>query len=372
MMPRLFQPLKLRGLTLPNRIVISPMCQYSADDGQMNEWHMAHLAQMSLSGAGLLILEATAVVPEGRISANDAGLYDDACEAAMARILSFIRKVSTIPLGIQIGHAGRKASTRRPWEGRAGLPEAEGGWQTFAPSALPYAKDWPEPLAMTTAQIDDLVAAFVATAKRADRLGFDYLELHCAHGYLLSSFLSPLSNRRDDDYGGSPENRMRLPLRIARELRKVWPADKPLGAKVNGSDFVEGGWTATDAATLAGELKQAGVDMVTVSGGGVDPAQQINVEAGYQVPFAEEVRKASGVTTAAVGMIVRPEQAEEILATEKADLVALARAMLFDPHWPRHAAAALGAEIPYPPQYERASPANWPGIELVRTAESGG
>jgi 2,4-dienoyl-CoA reductase-like NADH-dependent reductase (Old Yellow Enzyme family) len=246
------------------------------------------------------------------------------------------------------------------------LPVEEGGWQTFAPSALPLADGWPEPLAMTAGQINDLVDAFVRTAERARRLGFDYLELHCAHGYLLSTFLSPLSNRRDDEYGGSLENRMRLPLRIARELRQVWPADRPLGAKINGSDFVEGGWTDADAAALATELGEAGVDMVTVSGGGVDPAQKINVEAGYQVPFAERVRRESGVTTAAVGMIVTPKQAEEILAAEKADLVALARAMLFDPHWPRHAAVTLEADLPYPPQYERASPANWPGYKLMQ------
>lgn len=366
MAPLLFQPLSLRGITLPNRIIVSPMCQYSAQDGRMNEWHLAHLSQMSLSGAGLLIFEATAVVPEGRISAYDSGLYDDACEAAMARIIGVIRKASEIPLGIQIGHAGRKASTRRPWEGRAGLPAEEGGWQTFAPSALPFADGWPEPLAMTGEQIDDLVAAFVRTAERARRLGFDYLELHCAHGYLLSSFLSPISNRRDDDYGGSLENRMRLPLRIARELRQVWPTDRPLGAKINGSDFVDGGWTDEDAATFAAEIANAGVDMVTVSGGGIDPAQKINVEAGYQVPFAERVRRESGVTTAAVGMIVRPKQAEDILTAEKADLIALARAMLYNPRWPRHAAATLGAELPYPPQYDRASPANWPGYKLLQ------
>lgn len=362
MASHLFSPLLLRKLELRNRVIVAPMCQYLAQSGQMTNWHIAHLSSLALSGAGLLIVEATAVRPDGRISPSDVGLYDDPTEAAMGRVMQLLRNVSKIPLGIQLAHAGRKASTRAPWEGRGGVPEAEGGWQVIAPSALPFkTEDWMMPRAMSQADLNDVVEAFIAAAKRAERLGFDYAEVHCAHGYLLSTFLSPLSNRREDEYGGDIENRMRFPLEVVRQVRSVWPENKPLGIKINGSDFTEGGWTMEDAGRFAIELEKEGIDLITVSGGGVDPRQQIQSEPGYQVPLAEHVHRVSGVATVAVGMILSPEQAEEIVASGKADAVALARAMLFNPRWPYHAAHVLGAEHAYPLQYERAHPDVWPG-----------
>ncbi|WP_026379460.1 NADH:flavin oxidoreductase/NADH oxidase [Afifella pfennigii] len=370
-MNRLFSPLRLRELTLGNRILVSPMCQYSAVDGKMGAWHVAHLASLALSGAGLLTFEATSVSPEGRISAFDAGLYDDATEAAMAEVLAILREASPIPLGIQLGHAGRKASSRRPWEGRDPLPIEEGGWQTLAPSGLPIAPGGPVPRAMDEADIEALLARFTASAERADRLCFDYLEVHCGHGYLLSSFLSPLANHRRDAYGGSLQNRMRLPLEVVRRVRAVWHSKKPLGIKINGSDFAEGGFTLEEAGRFAAELGAEGIDLITVSGGGVDPGQKIALGPGYQVPLAEHVRRQSGLATAAVGLIVSAAQAEEIVASGKADAVALARAMLFDPRWPYHAALELGAEHAYPPQYERAHPSIWPGAALTRADRSG-
>lgn len=365
MTSRLFSPLRLRDLELANRIMVSPMCQYHAVDGCMTDWHLAHLGSLALSGAGLLMIEGTGVRADGRISPVDVGLYSDDNEAAMARVLGVLRAVSTVPVGLQLAHAGRKAATRPPWEGRGPVPEGEGGWPVIAPSALAYTEGWHRPRAMSRQDMDEVRDAFVAAVRRADRLGLDHVELHFAHGYLMSTFLSPLSNRRDDDYGGSLDNRMRFPLEVAEAVRGAWPAQRPLAVRINGSDFVDGGWTADDAAAFAVALGARGVDLVTVSGGGVDPAQQVDPEPGYQLPFARRVRAASGLATASVGMILTPAQAEAAVAGEEVDMVVLARGMLFDPRWPYHAAHVLGADLAYPRQYERASPAKWPGADIM-------
>lgn len=360
----LFDEMTVRGLHLPNRIMVSPMCQYSAVDGTMGSWHLAHLGSMALSGAGIVVVEATAVRPDGRISPGDSGLYSDANEVALQGIVDHLRAVSPAKIGLQIGHAGRKASAKRPWEGSGTVPIGEGGWQTVAPSPIAFGRN-PAPEELSAAEIAELTQAFVKTAERAARIGFDYLELHGAHGYLLSEFLSPLANKRTDQYGGSTENRNRFPLEIVAAVRAVWPADRPLSMRINGSDFTEGGWTADDAAAFACAAKERGLDMVTVSGGGVDPAQKIDVKPGYQVDFARTVKARSGLPTVAVGMILSPRQAEDIITSGSADIVALARGMLFDPRWPYHAAAVLGAHIAYPPQYERAQPENWPGADFM-------
>ncbi len=357
---QLFTPITFRDLTLANRVVVAPMCQYSAHEGCMRDWHAVHLGGLALSGAGLLMVEATAVLPEGRITPQCVGLWDDASERAMARVLAMVRGVSATPLGLQIGHAGRKASSYRPWQGRTALPADDGAWQTLAPSALAFGADWPLPLELDRAGMTRIRDAFVATTKRAVALGFDLLELHCAHGYLLSTFLSPLSNRRDDEYGGNRENRMRFPLEVARAVREAWPAERPLSAKINGSDWVPGGTDADDAVAFARELGHAGIDLVMASSGGVTADARIPSEAGYQVPFAARIRAESGVASAAVGLIDDPLFAESIVAEGRADLVALARGMLYDPRWPLHAAQALGVDVPWPPQYQRASPGAWP------------
>jgi 2,4-dienoyl-CoA reductase-like NADH-dependent reductase (Old Yellow Enzyme family) len=359
MSSKLFTPIEIGNVTLPNRVYLGPMCQYSAVDGNMVDWHMAHLASMALSGAGLLTIEATAVRPAGRIGHGCTGLYNDENEAAMAKVIKLARSVSDIPLGIQIGHAGRKASCELPWAGRSFLAEDADPWVTEAPSAIPLTDGYPTPHALTKDEIKELRKDFVETTKRVVRLGLDYLELHGAHGYLLSTFMSPLSNQRDDEYGGSLENRMRLALEVTEDVRAVWPKEKPLGMKINGSDFVDGGWTPEDAAVLAGELKGLGVDLVTVSGGGVDPKAKINVVPGYQLPFAEIVKKKSGITTACVGLITDAHQAEDAVASGKVDVVGMARGMLFNPRWAYHAAVALGADLIYPVQYERAGPNMW-------------
>jgi 2,4-dienoyl-CoA reductase-like NADH-dependent reductase (Old Yellow Enzyme family) len=360
MTSRLFEPVALGPLTLGNRITVAPMCQYSAIDGSMTDWHMQHLGSLALSGASMLIIEATGVTPEGRITHGCTGLYSDANEASFKRVVDLIRSVSTVVLGVQIGHAGRKASAQRPWEGRGALGTGEEPWKTLAPSAIALAAGWPTPAALDRAGMTRLRDAFVASTKRALRLGLDVVELHSTHGYLLSEFLSPLSNKREDEYGGSLENRMRLPLEVARAVRDAWPRDRALGAKISGTDFAEGGWTGDDAVVYARALKSAGLDYVTVSGGGVVLDAKVPASAGYQVPYAERVKSESGITTGAVGLITQASQAEEIIASGKADFVSLARALLFDPRWPWHAAVALGADVKYPPQYERVHPTLWP------------
>jgi NADPH2 dehydrogenase len=357
-MSKLFEPLAVGPMTLEHRITVAPMCQYSAVEGSMTDWHMQHLGSLALSGASMLVIEATGVTPEGRITHGCTGLYSDANEASMKRVIDFVRSVSPISLGIQLGHAGRKASAERPWEGRGALKE--NAWETVAPSPIPLADGWPTPRALDRAGMDAVRDAFVASAKRSLRLGLDFVELHSTHGYLLSEFLSPLSNRREDKYGGSLGNRMRFPLEVASAVRAVWPRDRVLGAKISGTDFADGGWSGDDAVAYARELKRVGLDYVTVSGGGVVLDAKVPTGPGYQVPYAERVRRESGITTGAVGLISDPHQAEEIVASGKADFVSLARAMLFDPRWPQHAAVALGGEVRYPPQYERASPKLWP------------
>jgi len=366
MSSRLFTPFSIGRMELGNRIAVAPMCQYSAVDGSMTDWHLMHLGSLALSGASMMLVEATGVTPEGRITPQCVGLYSDANEAAIRRVVDFCRGISSIRIGIQLGHAGRKASAQRPWEGRGAVKPDAGGWETVAPSALPLAAGWPTPHALDRAEMHGIIQAFVAAARRAARIGLDFVELHSTHGYLLSEFLSPLANHRTDEYGGSLENRMRFPLEVFRALREAWPADKPLGAKISGTDFAPGGWTPEEAVVYARELQKLGCDYVTVSGGGVVLDARIPVAPGYQVPFAEKVKKEVGITTGAIGLISDPHQAEDLIAGGKADFVALARAMLFNPRWPWHAAAALGAEIKYPPQYERSSPRAWPPAAAVK------
>lgn len=356
--PKLFQPFSVGGLTLPNRIVIAPMCQYSAEDGRMTDWHMIHLGQLALSGAGLLTIEATAVTPEGRITYGDVGLWDDATEAAMARVLDGIRRWSDMPIAIQLAHAGRKASTDLPWRGGAQLPPDDPhGWQTEAPSALAFAGNELAPMALSQDDLGRLCESFAAAARRAARLGLAAVQIHAAHGYLLHQFLSPIANRREDAYGGSEANRMRFPLEVFTAVRDAFPADRPVTVRVSGTDWVAGGWDIDGTVAFAEALAARGCAAIHVSSGGLDPAQAIPVGPGYQVPLARRVKAAVALPVVAVGLITEPEQAEAILGTGDADLVALARAMLYDPRWPWHAAARLGARVKAPPQYWRSQPA---------------
>ncbi|HJU15748.1 MAG TPA: NADH:flavin oxidoreductase/NADH oxidase [Stellaceae bacterium] len=361
---RLFEPLTLGGVTLSNRIAVSPMCQYSAEEGSANDWHLQHLGALSLSGAGLVIVEQTAVEPEGRISHGCLGLYSDANERALARVVALCRRWGSARLGIQLAHAGRKASAKLPWQGGGPLAPDAGAWTTLAPSAVPVDESWPLPQALDEEGLARIRDAHVEAAKRADRLGFDLVELLGAHGFLLHSFLSPIANRRSDRYGGSLANRMRFPLAVAAALRAVWPRDKPLGMRITGSDWIAGGITPEEAGLFARELREIGFDYVCVSSGGIGPQARVAFAPGYQVPFAAAVRKASGIAVQAVGMIVEPRQAEAVVADGHADCVALARAFLDDPRWAWHAADALGAEIAYPRQYRRARPDQWPGAPL--------
>lgn len=361
-MSALFKRASLRNLALANRIVISPMCQYSAHNGEATDWHMIHLGHLALSGAGLMIIEATAVEPDGRITPGDLGLWDDATENALKPALAAIRRHSGIGIAIQLAHAGRKASCQVPWAGGAQIaPDEMGGWQTWSASDQPFKIGENPPVALDRAGLDRVRDAFVASTERAHRLGIDAIELHAAHGYLLHQFLSPLSNRRNDEYGGSLENRMRFPLEVFDAIRAVFPTEKPIGVRVSATDWVEGGWTIEDTLVFADALKARGVDWVDVSSGGLSPDQTISSVPGYQVPFAEAV-KARGLTTFAVGLITKAQHAEDIIATDKADFVALARGILYDPRWPWRAAVELGAEIDGPPQYWRSRP---PGVDKL-------
>jgi 2,4-dienoyl-CoA reductase-like NADH-dependent reductase (Old Yellow Enzyme family) len=355
-MSALFTPTTLRSLRLPNRIVISPMCQYSAERGEASAWHMMHLGSLALSGAAMLFIEATAVEPDGRITPGDLGLWDDATEAALRPILAAIRQYSSIAVTMQLAHAGRKASSHKPWDGGQLISVADGGWMTHAPSAIAHKPDETPPLALDTAGLRRVKEAFAASARRAARLGIDALEVHAAHGYLLHQFLSPIANKRTDEYGGSLENRMRFPLEIFDAVRAAFPADKPVGVRVSATDWVEGGWHVEDTIAFAAELKQRGVDWIDVSSGGVSPLQKITLGPGYQVPFAQAVKEATGVTTIAVGLITEAKQADELIESGKADFVAIARGALYDPRWPWHAAAELGATVEAPPQYWRSQP----------------
>ena len=354
----LFSPLKLRQLTLTNRIVIAPMCQYSAQDGNVGDWHLMHLGHLSHSGAAMLIIEATAVSAEGRITPGCTGLWSDANEAAFARVLKALRQYSSMPVGIQLSHAGRKASCAVPWRGGKQLPEQAGGWATAAPSGIPFSESDTAPLALDKAGLQRICDAFVQAARRADRLGIDAIEIHAAHGYLLHQFLSPLANLRTDEYGGTPENRMRFPLEVFAAVRAVWPEHKPLGVRVSATDWVDGGWDIEQTVALAAELKTLGCDYIHVSSGGLSPKQQVAIAPGYQVAFARRIKQETGLTTIAVGLITEPKQAETIVTEGSADLVALARGILYDPRWPWHAAAELGAQISAPPQYWRSAPAS--------------
>ena len=356
-MSALFSPISLRGLTLRNRIMISPMCQYSTDgDGKANNWHLMHLLNLSLSGAGMLCIEGTGVEPDGRITPGDVGLWDDGTEAALGAVLAEIRKHSKIAVAIQLAHAGRKGSSDLPWRGGQLIPVDQGGWQTLAPSAVPHAAGEAPPLALDNSGLQRVRDAFVQATVRAARLGLDAIELHAAHGYLLHEFLSPLANQRTDRYGGSLESRMRFPLEIFDLMRAAFPAERPLGVKVSAVDWVDGGWDLPQTIEFAKALKQRGADWVTASSGGISPAQRIPVGPGYQVPFAEAIKREAEVTAVAVGLITEATQAETIIATGQADMVALARTMLYDPRWPWHAAAALGATVDAPPQYWRSQP----------------
>ena len=354
---KLFEPLTAGSLTLPNRIVIAPMCQYSAIDGCMTDWHLIHLGQLACSGAGLLIIEATAVVPEGRISYGDVGLWNDETEAAMARTLESIRKWSDMPIAIQLAHAGRKASTDLPWLGGKQIaPGQPNGWQTVAPSAAPFAAGEVAPLAMDRTAMERVRDAFAESARRSVRLGIEAIQLHAAHGYLLHQFLSPLSNNRDDEYGGSLENRMRFPLEVFDAVRNAVPAGYPVSVRVSGTDWVEGGWDLEQTIAFAKALEQRGCAAINVSSGGLDPAQEIPVGPGYQVPLARAVKQAVSIPVIAVGLITDYDHAEAIIGTGDADLVALARGMLYNPRWPWHAAAHLGASVSAPSQYLRSQP----------------
>jgi len=355
----LFSPIRLAGLELSNRVVVSPMCQYSADDGCANDWHLMHLGMLANSGAGLVVVEATHVERHGRITHGCLGLYSDDNEAALARVVSQARRRGTAKFGIQLAHSGRKGSAQRPWEGGGALTAAEDPWQTIAASAIPFGDGWHTPREATERDLDRVRDAFVNSAQRALRIGFDAIELHMAHGYLLHGFLSPLSNKRTDQYGGSLENRMRFPLSVARAVRAVVPKDVPLGARITGSDWRDGGLTPDDAVATAKALKAEGLDFLCVSSGGVALDIRNPSDLGYNLPMAGRVKREAGIATRAVGLIVTPEQAEAAVATGAADMVALGRALLDDPHWGWHAAHALGAEVKLPRQYLRAGPKLW-------------
>jgi 2,4-dienoyl-CoA reductase-like NADH-dependent reductase (Old Yellow Enzyme family) len=345
----LFEPLRLRAVTLRNRIAVSPMCQYSAVDGFANDWHLVHLGSRAAGGAALVMMEATAVEPRGRISPFDTGIWKDAHVEFLSRIAGFLQSQGAVA-GIQLAHAGRKAATARPWEGGRPVAESAGGWQPVAPSAVPFGDGDPAPHELSAAEIHRIVEAFRAAARRALAAGFQLVEVHAAHGYLAHQFLSPLSNRRQDQYGGSLENRMRFTLETVEAVRAVWPENLPLFVRISATDWVPGGWDIADSVELARRLKPLGVDLVDCS----SPAQQIPLGPGYQAPFAERIRREAGIPTGAVGLITTAQQAEQILSDEKADLVLLAREFLRDPYFPIHAARESGARLPAPVQYFRA------------------
>jgi NADPH2 dehydrogenase len=353
----LFDPIRLRALSLGNRIVVSPMCQYSAIEGRATDWHLIHWGQLLMSGAGLFTIEATAVTAEGRITPGCLGLYDDACEDALTRTLARARgQCPPMPVALQLAHAGRKGSSHVPWEGGHLLAANEGGWTPVAPSAIPHAAHEAAPGALDAKGLAAVRAAFAQSARRAERAGVDALELHMAHGYLLHEFLSPLANRRTDEYGGDFESRIRFPLEVFDAVRAVWPGQRPLGVRLSCTDWVEGGWTLPQSIEFARRLRARGCDWVDASSGGVSPAQKIPLGPGYQVSFARDIRRATGACTMAVGLITAPEQAQAIVAAGDADMVAMARAFLWNPRWAWHAAAALGATIAPPSQYSRAAP----------------
>jgi 2,4-dienoyl-CoA reductase-like NADH-dependent reductase (Old Yellow Enzyme family) len=351
--PHLFRPVTFRSVTARNRIMVSPMCQYSAADGAPDDWHFQHLASRAVGGAGFVFTEVSHVEPRGRITAHCLGFWSDDQVDAYARIARFVKAQGAVA-GIQIGHSGRKGSTARPWEGGKGLTPEQGGWQVIAPSAVPFSETYPTPVEMDVATIAATARLFAATARRSLQAGFDVIELHAAHGYLISEFLSPISNRRADGYGGSFDNRIRFLLETVDAVRTEWPADKPLFVRLSCTDYLEGGWGLEDSVRLATVLKAGGkVDLIDCSSGGVDPRQKMAVHPGYQVPFSAAIRARAEIATGAVGLIYSPDMAEQVLANGQADIVIMARAMLNDPYWPLHAAKALKAKISWPRQYER-------------------
>lgn len=356
-MPHLFDPLTLRSVTFPNRVFVSPMCEYSATDGFVNDWHFVHLGSRAVGGAGLVMTEATAITPEGRISPEDIGLWSDAHIEPIARIVRFIHAQGSIA-GMQLAHAGRKASTYRPWSGDGAVPVADGGWtNVVAPSALPFASHYPQPAALTAEGIRDTIAAFAAAARRAREAGLRVVEIHAAHGYLLHEFLSPLSNQRTDDYGGSFANRTRLLVEVVAAVRAVWPDELPLFVRISATDWTDGGWDLPQSIELARLLKPAGVDLVDCSSGGNVSGARIPLGPGYQTAFADELRRATGIATGAVGLITTAVQAEHVVFTGQADAVFVARELLRDPYFPMRAARELGQAITWPAQYLRAGPA---------------
>jgi 2,4-dienoyl-CoA reductase-like NADH-dependent reductase (Old Yellow Enzyme family) len=357
-MSTLFSPIRLRDLALPNRIMVAPMCQYSAENGEASDWHFTHINSLALSGAAMFCIEATHVEAIGRITPGCLGLWNDATEAALKPILASVRKFSKIAVAMQLAHAGRKGSSHKPWDGGQQIPLERSGWQTEGPSDVPHKEGELPPRALDAQGLKRVRQAFVDAAGRAMRLNIDAIEVHSAHGYLLHQFLSPIANKRTDQYGGSLQNRMRYPLEVFDAVRAVVPAGKPVGVKVSATDWVEGGWDIEQTIEFARELQKRGVDWVDVSSAGVSPLQKIPLSPGYQVPFAEAVKKATGVTTMAVGLITEARQAEEIVASGKADMVALARGMLYDPRWAWHAAAELGGQVSVPPQYWRSQPSS--------------
>ena len=355
MASRLFSPIAMRGVTVPNRVAVAPMCQYSASDGVPGDWHLVHLGQFAQSGPGLIIAEATGVEAQGRITPGCTGLYSDACEAGFARIVRFARSVGNSRIGIQLGHAGRKGSTVAPWEGGGRI--GDGGWQTCSASDVPYLPGWPAPVALDGAGLARVKAAFVQATIRAARIGMDLIEVHAAHGYLLHQFLSPLTNRRNDAYGGSLDNRMRFPLEVFAAVRAAFPADRPVTLRLSATDWIEGGWDLAQSVTLSQALREMGCDMIHVTSGGLDQRQSITAGPGYQVEFADAIRRGAGLPTMAVGQITSPVQAETILRSGQADMVALARGMLWDPRWVWRAAVELGEDLALPAPYARANPA---------------
>ncbi|MGA2355525.1 MAG: NADH:flavin oxidoreductase/NADH oxidase [Terriglobales bacterium] len=377
--PHLFAPLPLRGITLPNRIAVSPMCQYSSQDGFANDWHFVHLGSRAVGGAGLVFTEASAVLPEGRISPQDLGIWSDDHIDRLKHITDFVHSQGSY-VGMQLAHAGRKASMSRPWEGTRLIPPAEGGWEVqYAPSAIPFAEEYGKPTALTREGIVSIKAAFVAAAARALAAGFDVIEVHAAHGYLLHEFLSPLSNQRTDEYGGSFENRVRLLLEVTRALREAWPADRPIFVRISATDWlesfdakenddVETGWTISQSVALSSRLREYGVDLVDVSSGGNVAKVDIPLGPGYQTGFAARIRREAGIATGTVGMITDPAQADCVIRTQQADLAILAREMLRDPYWPLRAARELKYPAPWPAQYGRAADGRAPVRQpVVRT-----
>ena len=364
----LFSPITLRGMTLPNRVVVSPMCQYNSNDGCATDWHLMHLGSFSLGAAALVMTEMTNVNAIGRITYKCAGLYSDAQEQALKRVIDFCKQYGIAKQGLQVGHAGRKGSTTPPAMGGKPLTKEDGAWETVAPSAIPYGEGWHTPREMSKDDLKSTLADYVATVQRAERVGYDLIEMHAGHGYLIHEFLSPLSNQRSDEYGGSLQKRMRYPLEVFEAMRKAWPSDKPMGIRVSAVDWVEGGTTIEDTIAFARELKALGCDYMDVSSGQLDARQQIPFAPGYNAPFAEAVRKATGLPTMSVGLIAGAQQAEDIVASGKADFIVIGRGAMWDPRWAWHAAEELGAEAPYAPKTMPCHPKMRPWLFPKRAA----